>query len=190
MEKEGEVKLTATTTDQVVEPKVESPVQPVVTMIESRQTSAVIKRGNDSYPITFSIMPEVPSLSAASALAEVRKVLKLMLKPDAVASIADEVVSAMDSSAKTSMKGVLKKLLPMLQGGVLQRKLYGDTLSVTGSTYVQETLAKELNGVAVHVAVLFEAIKADPIVLARIIPHVMGGDTPGESPSADGGKWM
>lgn len=143
-------------------------------MIESRPVSATLKHGNDEYPLHFNLMPEVPSLTAASALSALRVVLKKILKPDAVSSISDEVLTMLEGTEKVSMKQVLKKVLPMLQASVLQKKLYGELLVVKGSAYVEETLSKELKGVSVHVAVLFEAIKEDPLVLAKIIPHMMG----------------
>lgn len=153
-----------------------TPPQPTETTIKTRVVNAEIVRGGQSYPLVFNLAPEMPSLSAASALSEMRKVLKKLLKPNAVAKLSDEFLVLMEKSDKFSLKDVMKKLLPMLQGSNIQERLYGESLEVRGSAYVEDTLAKELKGASIHLGILFEAIKEDPLVIAKFVPMMFGAD--------------
>lgn len=148
-----------------------------VEMVETRIMRAKLICGDQSQELVFRLMPEVPSLTAASALAEMRKTLRKFVKQDSVSVFADRILDAFDNSQKLSFKKIISKVVPFLNSSTIQKSLYGSVLSVEGPSYVQETLTKELKGVQIHIAILIECVKEDPLLLAKLLP-LMSGDEP------------
>lgn len=163
---------------------------PARIMMETKVANAKLVCNGESRDITFMLIPEQPSLSAASALGEIRKVLKDMMLPDAVSGIADQVCDMMDNSKDAKLQNIIKKVMPLLQSGNLQKRLYGGPVTVTGSAFVQDTLSKELKGISVHIAVLMEAVKEDPMVLARFAPYLVGGGSSDDTKKGNANNYI
>lgn len=143
---------------------------------QAKIRKATLIIGDKRHDFSFKHLIELPSATAASAVSEMRSILKKNVQPKAVSKLADEIVTMMEDKDKVTMKTVLKKFAPLLMGSELQDRLYGNTIDVDGDEFVVDMIKKEIKGVSVHLAVLMESVKEEPALMMKLMPLFLGGD--------------